>query len=1046
MAKVSGPSANPNVMSGLASGINTDQVINGLMAAEGRRAEPIVNRKEQIKVRLDSFTKVKGTLETLKGSAEVLADSGLWEGKLVTSSNEGVVTASATRGAKPGKHTLVVDKLALNHQITSQGYPQPTSSVGTGTIKLGIGDGAMTTVAVDASNNTLEGVKNAINNSSADVTAAIIKTGHPEQPYQLVLTSKKTGEQGRIKLEIKLTGGEALNYENGYELPSDWKGAMPKPKAGGAAPAAGGVSNSVIRVVGEYNNEEDHTFTFTAVQSGKVGGETALQLRWEDETGRNGVIDLDSFHYAPGEPVAFADGLSLVLSEGDVSVGDAFNVRGRSARSENYWWLKGKEKLSAVSQPSRWDKQKTEGAPEIKGTFTGEEEKEFTLTIAGSGQVGVADNLDLLWKTSTGESGKLRLGKGYQPGTALALANGLTVSVKGGVLSEGDTTSFTAEPKQMSTMWWKDNATREIPAKVAQPGNWFNAKEAEEESKDISDIEQGEGPQLPMPEPEAERKSTTKAEVRGKFTGDTAKVYTFTALKDGSIGVSKDLKIKWEDDKGHSGEFPVGEGYMKGFPLPMDEGLSMAFGTGRVYEGDTFTLRTRTSSIMPPQDALVRLGATEFGGGIPITSSVNELDDVIEGVKLNLVSISDKPVTISISGDTEKAVGAVKKMVDDYNAYAGLVNDLSKFDKDTNTASPLLGDRDMTNIKMATDRGILDPVAGLPKSTNMLMSVGIKMDDKGLLKLDENKLREKVKEDFGQVAALFRDKGESTHAGISVVGMTDDTPVNTVGMDVDITQVATQGYYLSPVLFDPVVVDNTNNKVLLTVDGRKSESITLESGKFTVGEYAKMLQNKISNDKSIGGLKVAVSVQENRIRVMSNRYGAVSAIAFAPGEGVKQAGVGLTAGESHPGKDVQGTVDGLPAEGTGQVLKVDESKSKGLRLFVNLIDSQLVKEQPEAKITVTRGVGSRLNKYLKGVLADGKGGDMKRITEGLKTNVKDYDKQLEDINERMVRKRTMLKEKFARMETQMQKLKSQQSYVGGQLANMPSASSALPGL
>jgi hypothetical protein len=288
--------ADINRIPGLGSGLNTDQTIAALMAVERKRLEPVQVQKAKSQVELDAFALVKKELEQIEGSVKGLAGRSIWEGKLVESSNESVVTATATAGAKPGKYTLIVDKLALNHQIASQGYENSDTPVGKGKFKITVGEGAPVTVTIDDTNNTLMGLKDAINFATKEVSATIIKTGNKERPNQLVLTSQKTGTQGRIKLDVDLKGGETPLFENSVEPPSPWKGLEAK-ESGGAGPVKGtGASTAIVRVVGDYAGKDDRTFTFNAVQNGEVGGEHPLQMRWRDNTGRSGQIQLDSFN------------------------------------------------------------------------------------------------------------------------------------------------------------------------------------------------------------------------------------------------------------------------------------------------------------------------------------------------------------------------------------------------------------------------------------------------------------------------------------------------------------------------------------------------------------------------------------------------------------------------------------------------------------------------------------------------------------------------------------------------------------------------------
>lgn len=1015
-----------NRISGLASGIDTNKTIEGLVAVERRRLEPVKQEKVQTQMELESFGLLRNELSKIDTSVKTLAGKAVWEGKLVESSNEKVVTATATTGAKPGKHTLIVDKLALNHQIASQGYEKPDAEIGKGKFKITVGEGSPVTVTVDESNSTLTGLKDAINFATKEVQATIIKTSNRERPNQLVLTSQKTGSQGRIKLEIDLKGGEAPSFENSVEQPSAWKGVGETKRETPAGAVGVGASTAIVNVIGDYTGQEDRTFTFTAVQTGEVGGDRPVQLRWKDNQGRSGNIQLDSFNYAPGQPIEFVDGLSLIISRGEVIVGDSFSFQARAQRSSLAWWLTPEQRQAGVSQPTAWTRQATFGAPVITGPYTGGKEQDFKLTVEGSGQVGASRNLRIRWEASGGESGVVSVGDGYQPGSQLALTDGVTLAVNPGVLTEGQVSTFSVTPAELSGKWWLSEEERKIPSQILNVTNWSTP-----EGKPVA----GEMPELP---PElGPRQSSSKVAIAGTYTGDEPKVYTFTALRDGSIGTTKELRVRWEDDKGNRGELSVGEGYQAGAPLAFDAGLAVAFGPGRLFKDDSFTVRTRTATVQPPQDASIRFGATELGGGLEITSSTNEMENVIEGVKLNLVSTDPKPVTITIKGDTKKAADSILAFVEQFNTFSAMVTELTKYDKEKNEAGPLQANREVIDIRNRITEILIDPVTGLPKKDNMLFTLGIKLNDKGLLVVDENVLRQKVDDNFAAVADLFRERGESNNSAVAFVGMTDKTRVNADGYAVDITRPAAPGYYESPELPDVIVIDETNNRFQISVDGRRSEEIVLDSRRYGLAEYARVLQNKITNDKQIGDRGVRVVLDGQRLRVLSGRMGSNSSIAFSPVSDRLAAGVGLTDGQSTPGVDVAGTIDGQEADGNGELLKArdGDSPTAGLRVLVKLTAAQLNPSGPEAKVVITRGVASKLSQYLSN-LVDPLRGEMKRITDNLQARIKNTDEQLTRMEERIDAKRQRIQEKFERLESQMSKLKAQQAYMSSQLAGL----------
>ena len=1026
--------AQANRVPGLASGMNTNQTIQNLLRIERRRLEPVENRKEQAQIELDSFDQVKTVLEDLEGILGTLASNNLWEGKIVETSNEEVVTATATAGAAPGNHTLIVERMALNHQISSQGYETNDQIVGMGRFIITVGEENPITVVIDETNNTLEGLKDAINAASEDVQSTIIRTGNQLKPFQLVLTSQKTGSEGRIALEIDLQGGETPNFSNLVEEPSDWAG-IGAPTERPTVATGTGASNAIMRVVGDYTGDDDKLFTFTAVQTGTVGGESQLQVRWETDTGENGVLELDSFNYAPGEATPFADGLSLVLSEGDIIVGDSFTVRTRSQRSDLFWWLPQEERDAGFSQPSRWERQATFGGPQIEGDYSGEDDAEFTLTVEGSGPIGAASNLRIRWERDDGKSGIVNVGRGYQPGSQLALIDGLRLKLDAGVLNPSDSATFRVTAEELSGRWWLDESERRISAEILDVTAWIPSEE---------EVEEEFGVQPEFPEEFGPRKSTADKSVTGEFISDEAKVYTFTALRDGTIGTTRDLNIRWEDDKGNSGQVRAGEDYVVGAPLEFDSGISISFGAGQVFESDTFTVRANTSTIQPPQDALIRFGATEFGGGLEITNPTNEFDEVIEGVKLRLVSTSEDPVTITIKGDTEAAVENTLAFAEKYNEFLTLVSELTKFDLDNQVAGPLLSNRDIDNIRRNLTSLLINPVAGLPRSSNMVFAIGLKLTEKGMLEIDENTVRSKIEADFGAVADLFRAKGVSGTSGVDVVGLTNDTQINPEGFPVEITGLASAGSYTTPPLIEPILINEVNGNFFLSVDGRQSEQISLPAGAYTIQEYASALQNEITNDPVIGNRRVRVSVEGNKLRVASGRMGTSSEIVFGPIGAGRPAGVGLLEGQAVAGTDVIGTIDGEPGDGLGQVLRAPENskKAKGLRLFVTLGPNQISDAGPEALIKVTKGVAARMAAFLDGI-TDPLQGDMKRITDGLRSRIRTFDSQLDGINERIERKRGELTQKFTRLETQMATMRAQQSMIQGQLG---SSGGGLPGL
>lgn len=1055
---------NPNAITGLASKLNTPEIIDKFIKIEKRKVIPIEKRAEEKIKELESWDAVRVELEKLHGIIKDLTSNDLWEAKKVDVSDPTVISATVTRRAKPGKHKIAVDSVALAHQITSQGFETPEVNVGQGKIQIRVGnevDSSPYDVRINDSNNTLEGVKDAINDSGADVEAFVIKTGSAEKPYQLMLTSKNTGEEGRIHIKVDLSEGtvEPPSYDSSFEETSTWKGLRgtePQTIRRGA-----GASTPITGVVGNYEGQEDKTYTFTATQAGTVNSEQGVIINWDDGQGNTGTFELNKFNYTPGRPIPFADGLSVLFSDGEVVTGDSFKVQAFAEKSDFMWWLTPEQRASTFAQPTDWAYKDSRGGLQVKGKYEGEDDQYVIFRVEGSGQVGGPSELYLHYEfTETGETGKLNIAHPYlgeevdpsalESATAfdyvdgeglfdlvfktvggnprqLAIAQGLTIEVPPGILRDGDTTVLELKAPVPDTLWWLPEDQRGITGEIDQNLSW--EPYLDDEGNPVGQPNVADGLLSALGEI-----STSAINISGYYTEDLPTTYTFEVLKEGSVGITRVLEVEWTDDFGNSGILDFGEGYdPEKQALDFGAGLKVNLGKGKLVEGDTFTIDTRTATVQKPQDAVLRLGASELGGGIEIRRPTNTIDDIIEGVELELLSSSEDPVTITVSGDTDKARESLRDFVEAYNAMNATILEVTKFDPGTNTAAPLLSDRNLANFQNEIANTTISSVAGLPKSTNMLFSIGLRLDDKGNMSLDESKLNEKISDDFGTVADLFRNAGESDNPSITFVGMSEKTAVNPTGYAVDIQQAATRGTYVGERLPEVLEVNETNDQIIVVANGRSSEPIEIRQGSFTPEGLAKEIQNKLQNDKVLGQRRIQVTTTEdNRLKFISGNYGSRSTISIEPVEDKDIDSLGLLYGESTQGLDVVGTIDGVEAQGRGQLLSGSEGTDmEGLRLFVTLNEEQ-VTDRAEGQVIITRGIGEQLDMLLK-KLSDPITGDIKTVTKDIAQQAENFNQQIKRLNERIEEKRSRLQIKFAKLESTMGRLNAEKDYLGKQL-------------
>jgi flagellar hook-associated protein 2 len=198
---------------GLGSSIDFGIVRDAIIADRMKPIVQLQSRSANLSSRSDALKQLNSVLASLTNAADGLTDTSLGNGRSVTSSSNSTVTALATSAAAIGGYSLNVTRLATTLSQASKSYTSRTGPIlaggaGTATFELrkgGAADGVP--ITIDSSNNSLEGLRDAINAANAGVTAAIVDIGGDGTQNQLVLTSAATGAAGRVELvETSATG------------------------------------------------------------------------------------------------------------------------------------------------------------------------------------------------------------------------------------------------------------------------------------------------------------------------------------------------------------------------------------------------------------------------------------------------------------------------------------------------------------------------------------------------------------------------------------------------------------------------------------------------------------------------------------------------------------------------------------------------------------------------------------------------------------------------------------------------------------------------
>lgn len=192
---------------GIGSGVLTSDLVDQLVAAERAPTENRLTQKtEQSQALLSAYGKLRSSITELRLPMRQLSAPDNLKAFSANSSNEDIGVSVDSTKANRGTYSVEVTSLAGAQALASRDVfaDRDATSVGQGALTLSVGD-KTTSITVDSSNDTLQGLANAINDSDAGVSAGVIDTG---SGFQLVLSADETGTANSVSISVSGdTGG-----------------------------------------------------------------------------------------------------------------------------------------------------------------------------------------------------------------------------------------------------------------------------------------------------------------------------------------------------------------------------------------------------------------------------------------------------------------------------------------------------------------------------------------------------------------------------------------------------------------------------------------------------------------------------------------------------------------------------------------------------------------------------------------------------------------------------------------------------------------------
>lgn len=224
------------ITSSSTTALDVPSLVSQLMAVERRPIDTLNAKVASYESKISSY----GTLSSLVSSFQTAAKSLTTDLQTIaaTPSDPSAFSSTAANTAVPGNYAVSVSQLAQSQNLVAAGQTSSSTAIGDGTattvtfdlgtisggtLTNGVYSGAAFTsngsgtasITIDGTNNSLEGIRDAINAAALGVTATIVNDGSGT-PYRLALTSSNSGASNSFK--ITTSGGDgSIDSLLGYD-------------------------------------------------------------------------------------------------------------------------------------------------------------------------------------------------------------------------------------------------------------------------------------------------------------------------------------------------------------------------------------------------------------------------------------------------------------------------------------------------------------------------------------------------------------------------------------------------------------------------------------------------------------------------------------------------------------------------------------------------------------------------------------------------------------------------------------------------------------
>jgi flagellar hook-associated protein 2 len=182
-----------------------------------------------------------------------------------------------------------------------------------------------------------------------------------------------------------------------------------------------------------------------------------------------------------------------------------------------------------------------------------------------------------------------------------------------------------------------------------------------------------------------------------------------------------------------------------------ESGAAKAFTlTSQDSQGDALPDVSFSSELQTAQDARLKVN------GLTLTRSSNTINDVLDGVTIDVFTATSGAARLDLNRDTTNIKDNIRGLVTAYNDFEASLKILGDRESEVEEFGGALAGENLLQTLRSQVRAMITDTSSTPGTTiQAARNVGLSIDRNGKLNLDETKLDTALQDNFAEVSTLF---------------------------------------------------------------------------------------------------------------------------------------------------------------------------------------------------------------------------------------------------------------------------------------------------